>query len=494
MYFSKLINKIYEKWSQLDKTDKLLIILLIISFGIRIISFLYSSIRGWDETVYLNLGKDLSTNPFLYSLQNSNWSDYIPSSDLIYSWPNIGFRAPLLPYFLSLFNFIHLEFIIPVIIPLFATASVFLVYILGKELFNKKIGLYSAVIFSLVPIHIYCSGKIWADAFALFFILLTFVSFWKGYEKNNKKHKVLFGLFFGLSLLARYTTMWLAPVFPFYFLFRNESIKFLKDKYLWFTIGLFLIILIPWFIYGFVYYNNPLGSFIHGFKAANYYGGIQAWGYFFENSWRIFSVTEILFIFSLLFVFLKKEYLKKEVSLLLIWVIFFGAMTMIMPHKEDRYILIVVPAICLLSGLFISKIGRYKNIIFVFICLILLFSNWDAFKLGYEISKDKTNICFSEGNKFLAGNFIEGDSLVMTNQSPIVHYYTNKRIIFYPDVLKIDSIRNLIDSNYRDETVYILFTNFDMPKENDLKNELDNNFEKVFECSKTPGYSAVYKF
>ena len=204
----------------MEKTDQLIIFVLIFSFLIRIAFLFYSPLRGWDETVYLNLGRDLSRNPFSYSLLNSPWNDFIPSTDIIYGWPNIGFRAPLLPYILSIFYALNLNFLIPIIVPFFATLSVFLVYIFGKKLFDKKIGLYSAILFSLAPIQVFYSEKIWTDPLIVFFILLTFISFWEGYEKENKKHKILFGLFLALSLLARYTTLWIAPVFLFYFLIR----------------------------------------------------------------------------------------------------------------------------------------------------------------------------------------------------------------------------------------------------------------------------------
>lgn len=494
LIYIKIKNKIKNYWQGADKIDKIFIIFLFFSFLIRIVSLLYTHLRGWDETVYLNLGNDLSINPLLYSLKNSNWNDFIPSSDLIYGWPNIGFRAPILPYIIAFFSFLKLKFFIPVIIPIIGTLSIFLVYIFGKELFNKKTGLYAAILFSLVPINLYSNQMIWSDSLFVFFMLLTFISLWKGFEIGNKKYKILFGLFFALSLLSRYTTLWFAPVFLIFFLFKYRSLSFLKDKYLWYAIGLFFMVLIPWFIYGVIYYNNPIGGFIHGFKAANYYGGIQSWNYFFVNHWRIFSITGVLFVLSTIYLFLKKEYLNRGVYLLLIWIIFFGLMAIVMPHKEDRYILMIVPAMCLFCGLFINIIGKYKNIVFGLVFIVLLISALNAFKLDYLISRNKTNKCFSDGNKFLASQSIEKDSLIMNNQSPITHYYTGKEIVLYPEILNIDAIRSLINLKYQNNIVYIFFANYDMSMKGNLKNDLDVNYKKVFECSRDYGYSAIYRY
>ena len=104
MDISQIAKKIKLYWLQTDKIDKIIILVLVFSFLIRIAFLFYAPLRGWDETVYLNLGQDLSTNPLLYSLKDSGWNDFIPSSDAVFGFPNIGFRAPLLPYIISIFH------------------------------------------------------------------------------------------------------------------------------------------------------------------------------------------------------------------------------------------------------------------------------------------------------------------------------------------------------------------------------------------------------
>lgn len=476
-----------------QKINKLVIIMVIFAFLIRIVFLLYSPLRGWDETVYLNLGHDLSQNPFSYSLVDKGWSDFIPSTDAIYGSPNIGFRAPLLPYTLSVFYLLNLDFLIPILIPLLGSLSVLLVYLFGKQLFNERMALYSAVLFTLVPVHVLYSGKIWTDPLVVFFLLLTFISFWQGYEKEDKNHKILFGFFLALSLLARYTTLWIIPVFLLYFLIRDKSFKFLRDKYLWYAIGIFFLTLAPWFFYSFKYYGNIFGAFIHGFKAAGYWGGVQSWNFFFVNSWQIFSIIGITFIFSLLFILIKKEFIRREVYLLLIWTLFFLGMVIAMPHKEERFILPIVPAICLIGGFYLERIRKYKNLIFGFICLILIISLWNLFKIEYTNSRAGVNTCFSEGNKFLANKSIETNSLVINNQLPIVHYYTKKEVKLYPNSWNLEVLKNSVNVNYSDRPVYIFFSNYDM-KDESVRKDLNNNFEKVFECSRDRDYSAIYKY
>jgi len=478
------------------KNDKKLIfVLFIIAFIFGIISTFSSPLRIWDETVYANLGYDLSKNPLDYSFANNGWSDFIPGES-IYGWPNAGFRAPLLPYALSILYFLKLNFLIILFIPFIGAFSVVLVYLLGKRLLNKRAGFYSAIFFMLLPLYILYSGKILTGIFFTFFVLLTFLSFWKGYEEGNNKYKILFGFFLALSLLTRYTALWIMPIFLIYFLIRDKSLKFLKDKHLWYAILTFFVVLIPWFIYGAFTYGNFLGAFIHGAKAASYWGGIQPWYFFFQHSWWIFSAVGLIFVFSLVYILYKKEFIKKEIYLLLIWIIFFLGMAMIMPHKEVRFILPILPAICLLSGFFIDKLKKYKKIILIGIIIILSFSLFPNFYINYKNSYTGTNLCFLEANKFLED--IDKDILIITDESSPVYYYTKKETHFYPNPWSIESIRNLIDNHYKGKDIYIFFTDYDMPlndeKHIQIKEDLETNFEKTFNCHKNEGFSIIYKY
>ena len=111
----------------MKKYGKVLIFLLILAFVIRII-FAYSSLTiWWDEAVYADLGYDLSHNPLDYSF-NHGWSDFVPGQDSNYMWPKAGFRAPLLPYTLSLFYLFNVDFLIIFFMPLIGTMSVFFVW------------------------------------------------------------------------------------------------------------------------------------------------------------------------------------------------------------------------------------------------------------------------------------------------------------------------------------------------------------------------------
>jgi 4-amino-4-deoxy-L-arabinose transferase-like glycosyltransferase len=479
----------------MKKITKILIVLFILAFIIRGIFVFATPLKIWDETVYANLGYDLSSNLLDYSVRNNGWSDFIPSKDSFYAWPKMGFRAPLLPYLLSPFYLFNLDFLVDFFMVFVGALSVCLVYILGKMMFNQKIAFYSTILFLLIPLHVIYSAKVLTGVLFTFFILLTFFSFWKGYEEGDKKYKILFGVFLALALLSRYTALWIMPVFFLYFLVRNKSLKFLKDKHLWYAILAFFLTLIPWFIYGMFEYNNPLGAFIHGAKASAYWGGVQPWYYFFQYWPIMFSIIGFIFAIALIYIFYKRDFFKKEICLLLIWFVFFLGMAIYMPHKEDRFILAIVPAIVLISGYFIDKLKKYKKLILIGIVAITLVQLGVHFTYDYSLSHTDTNKCFLEGNKFLID---QENALVITDESSIVYYYTKQETHFYPNPWSIKSLRNLIDNHYKGKDIYIFFTDYDMPlsdgKHIQIKEDLEINFEKTFNCHKNEGFSIIYKY
>lgn len=480
----------------MKKEIKILIILFLIAFLIRGIFVFATPVKIWDETVYANLGYNLAHNPLDYSVAHNGWSDFIPSGgDNFYAWPKMGFRAPLLSYLLMPLYLFHLDFLVIFFIAMVGALSVCLVYILGKKLFNEKVALYSAILFLLIPLHIIYSAKILTGVLFTFFVLLTFLSFWKGYEEENKKHKVLFGVFLALALLSRYTALWIMPIFLIYFLVKDKSLKFLKDKYLWYSILAFFGILIPWLIYGIFEYNNPIGAFIHGAKASAYWGGLQSLTFFFEYWWQMFSIIGFVFTIALIYILYKKDFFKKEIYLLLIWFAFFLGMAIYMPHKEDRFILAIVPTIALISGYFIDKIKKYKKIILLGIIIISLFSISYQFYTNYNNSYTSTNKCFLESTNFLKNNAGK-NSVIITDESSVIYYYTKLETHFYPNPWDYDTLKNWVKKDYSSNQVYVLFGDYIIKPDGEserIKGDLESNSEKVFECSKDRGYSVVYK-
>jgi 4-amino-4-deoxy-L-arabinose transferase-like glycosyltransferase len=375
---------------------------------------------------------------------------------------------------------------------LIGTLTIFLVYLLGKEMFNKKTGIISATIIAFVPIHVIYSGRILNDVLVTFFITLAFFFFWKGFEKGNEKYKIFWGIVLGIGLLARYTMLWIIPIFPIYLWIKNKSLNFLKDKYLWYAIIGFFVVLIPWFVYGYFEYGNIFGGFLHGFKGAAYWGGNQSWMFFFQNHRYIFSISGILFVLSLIGISYTKDYKKREVYILLIWSLLYFIMLVIMPHKEERFVIPIIPAISLIIGYSLNKIKSYKKIILGIILIILLWSCLSILVHDKNISSNTNTECFIETMNFLKK---QGDNYITVSENPpIVRYFTNTESSFYPDKITEESLKEV--SNSTNKTVYFIFNKLNSGFETDkwmkLNEILGEDYGLKFKCPEDPEVNFVY--
>ena len=473
------------------KKNRWLIALFISAFLVRMIFAYATPIKSWDETIYLNLGSDLSHNLLDYSFSHG-WSDYIPSGeDVMYGYPKAGFRAPLLPYLIAFLHIFHVSFLITFLLPLVGALSVIVVYVLGKELFTKRVGVISALFFAFIPLHVFYSGRVLTEVLLTFFILLTFLSFWKGFEKGNKTYKILFGVFLALALLSRYTALWIVPVFPLYLLARHKTFTFLRDKYLWYSVAAFLILLTPWFVYGIVTYHNPIGATIHGAKASAYWGGAQSWHFFFDHWWQMFSIIGFVFVFALLYIYYERAFFKKEMYLLLLWFILFFGIALYMPHKEERFILPIVPAVALITGYFIDKNKYYKKIV-IAIMGVLLISLGVNFYTEYTTFHNINTNCFQQVSAKLKK--LPGDGLLVSESPSLFRYYAGKDNIFYPDTITEATMNVVTHSTNR--KVYFVFTKFNSGFETEVWQNLHkimrDKYHLVFACQQDREVNWIY--
>src|SRR3989339_402457 len=87
---------------------------------------------------------------------------------------------------------------------IFSIATIYLVYIFAKKLFDKKTGLLSALFLSLSWQHILNSHYATTDIAAAFFTLLMVYFVWDMYSKKDLKSYILSGIFCGLSIATKY--------------------------------------------------------------------------------------------------------------------------------------------------------------------------------------------------------------------------------------------------------------------------------------------------
>lgn len=142
-------------------------IILIISVLLRIIKLDQS--LWWDEAINVVYAKNL------------------PFGDFVTLYPIGDFHPP--GYFILLWIWTHFfgfsEVMVRIPSVTFGIGTVFFVYLLGKELFNKKIATLASLFMALAPLHVYYSQEARMYSLATFAVILSFYFFlkknWIGY-------------------------------------------------------------------------------------------------------------------------------------------------------------------------------------------------------------------------------------------------------------------------------------------------------------------------
>ncbi len=125
-----------------------------------------------------------------------------------------------------------------VLTALLGTGTVFVTYLIGKHIFNKWVGLISAVFLAILPFHISQSAWASTDAPVAFFVLTVVLFSILFIEYKKLSYFILSLIFVGISIATKYNaalTMLLPLVALIIVYFQSrESVK----TYMWFLIPL----------------------------------------------------------------------------------------------------------------------------------------------------------------------------------------------------------------------------------------------------------------
>ena len=188
----------------------------------QILSFISPVFSSPDETANAFFSETLATQGKLYSFESLN----AVLGDVLYPRSIISVEGRLLPIgFLGLpilfgcLVWIFGNWSLPFWTPLFSVLAVFAWYAITRRLFDRRIGLLSALLLLIFPAWWYWSARplmpnvlfVSLLIFSIFFLLIRPIKFWQ--KKIDWLDLILAGGFFALSLWVRtFEVLWLAPV------------------------------------------------------------------------------------------------------------------------------------------------------------------------------------------------------------------------------------------------------------------------------------------
>jgi len=162
------------------------------------------------------------------------WPDeknqYYPQAVSIYQgngWGNNTKIMPLFPFFIASLFYISNENILftRILLTIINSSLILIVYLIAKQLFNKKIALLSALTISFYPIIIFSSGLLVPEIFFTILICTGILFFIR--IKQNFHNIWLASLFFGLASLTISLTMLFLffSIFILFYTLRKLSVK-----------------------------------------------------------------------------------------------------------------------------------------------------------------------------------------------------------------------------------------------------------------------------
>ncbi len=105
-------------------------------------------------------------------------------------------------------------------------ATIYLVYVTGRDWFNEKAGLIASLLFAISPTVIVYSRSSWNPNIMPFFALLAVYSIWRVWSKKQYKWLLVTAISFAFVIQSHYLGVLLAPILFIYWLLSRTPIRY----------------------------------------------------------------------------------------------------------------------------------------------------------------------------------------------------------------------------------------------------------------------------
>lgn len=431
-----------------DKVNLLFLAVFILGIILRLKYLTINQGVWYDEGVYLSEAKNWVFNvPFKMS--------YV--------------RPPLLPFIWAIFYKLGVgELTFRVILFLFSLVGLWLTYLIGKQMFNKYVGLIAATITAFHYLNLFYTARLLTDVPAMTLWLFAVYFFWQGYVNQKSNALYLMGLSFVLAVLMKFPSGLLGGVFIL-FLLLTRDLKFLKNKKLWASVGIFFIVFIPYAIWYYKTYEKiPVlgaGAFYQqelvlekalSFMPTILMSPIPYVSSVFPRLGHFFVIALLVGLGIILFNLIigwdmlrENRDLKKQMFILL-WVVVLFAYFAYLPIVEDRYFFCIFPAFFMIIGWVFMRINdflkKYQKFLGIaVIVFIILTAGYYQIKYADMLIKVKSNsfVQYREGGEWIKANSNPDDKVMATGE-PMVVYYSERDVITFPD-LEVETMEEYLE-------------------------------------------------
>jgi len=408
----------------------LLIVLLLAALFLRISYVNVEQPLWWDAANYLLKAKQFAGETdleFIYPPQRG----YLTSA----MW------APFYLFNLNESGIIYFQVFL-------SLASVYLMYLIGKTLFTRPVGLLAALLSAVFWQNLFFSVRPLAEIPGLTFWLLTIYLFILAYFKNKEK---IWYVVFPMVLLTFFIKLQAGILFILIGSMFLLSYKKLKIKWIISSIIIMLIIMIPYFVFSLNEYGTPLGftgaAVEHQDFNTSYIDSFLGYLFFFPSGLGLFLfllfsiafigiVIESCFGFDQIFI---NNKLKKYIFLLL-WLVSSIILLSVTNFFLPRFSIYFFPAVFIMIALLLvkvfDKVKKYNKLVGIIVIGILL-----APGIVYQVSTADSAIkgratSFQEikdAGLWLKENTNENDIIITASIHQIM-IYSDRQTYTFPEL------------------------------------------------------------
>lgn len=260
--------------------------------------------------------------------------------------------------------------------------GVFSIYLLGKEIMNKKVGLISAFLLAINAFHLYYSQEVRMYSLLLLFTVLSFYRLVIFLKNTTYKNAVWYGIFTGLMLFTQFFGLFVLASQLFILLIillrldKKDKLQFLFKSLV--SGAIMIAIFLP-----------AIHLFIETTKKK--YAVLQPttidiikqiFKDFADNSDVVLWISILIIAFYFFFVVKKKLFKNKEESQIILVLLSWIFITLLLPIIRSylvtpmivsRYFIVILPAIILFVALGIDKMSK-KAIQISVVAILAVFS------------------------------------------------------------------------------------------------------------------------
>lgn len=356
-----------------DKKTQLLILLLIFATIIRIYYFFKLGLQPvwWDEGDYLAISK-----VWALGMEIPEW------------WAHFtGMRPLLLPFIWTAFFKLGLGELsirfFTILLP--SLGTIYLMFLLGKDLYDSRVGLAASLMMASYWVFLFYSFRLLTDIPSVFFGMLSFYFFWSFYINKKKPLGLYLMVLFGVLAFSTRFALALVPIICAIYLFSVKRLSVFKDKTVW-KAGFFLIVLLLPYIVYFISTKFFLFQFYFGDRAVSMqqpmaWNLIPLLGELLHSFWLACFIVGLFTFWSLfigfdIFFKQKNNSLNSDFFVLLWLVVHLIFYIVIFRTGNDRWLLMLMPPIFFIASkgiFFLSDLSKkYSKYIPLFIIAVLL--------------------------------------------------------------------------------------------------------------------------